>query len=100
MPPVYSGSHPLFEPPITFAPEIRQPWSAMCSVVIMLRPGHDWPVLLAANRDEMKDRPWLPPGRHWPERPWVVACLDCKAGGSWLGLNDHGLVAGVMNRAG
>jgi Transport and Golgi organisation 2 len=72
----------------------------MCSVVILRRPGHDWPVLLAANRDEMNDRPWLPPGRHWPERPWVVAGLDRQAGGSWLGLNDHGLVAGIMNRAG
>ena len=70
----------------------------MCSVVILRRPGLDWPVLLGANRDEMSQRPWLPPGRHWPDRPWVVAGLDQQAGGSWLGLNDHGLVAGIMNR--
>ena len=70
----------------------------MCSVVILRRPGHDWPVLLCANRDEMSQRPWLPPGRHWPDRPWVVAGLDQQAGGSWLGLNDHGLIAGIMNR--
>jgi hypothetical protein len=70
----------------------------MCSVVILRRPGHDWPVLLGANRDEMSDRPWLPPARHWPDRPWVVAGLDEQAGGSWLGLNDHGLIAGIMNR--
>ena len=70
----------------------------MCSVVILRRPGHDWPVLLGANRDEMSQRPWLPPGRHWPDRPWVVAGLDQQAGGSWLGLNDHGLIAGIMNR--
>jgi Transport and Golgi organisation 2 len=70
----------------------------MCSVVILRRPGLDWPVLLGANRDEMSQRPWLPPARHWPDRPWVVAGLDQQAGGSWLGLNDHGLVAGVMNR--
>jgi hypothetical protein len=70
----------------------------MCSVVILRRPVHDWPVLLGANRDEMSQRPWLPLGRHWPERPWVVAGLDQQAGGSWLGLNDHGLVAGIMNR--
>src|SRR6476660_5782207 len=70
----------------------------MCSVVILRRPGHGWPVLLGANRDEMSQRPWLPPGRHWPDRPWVVAGLDQQAGGSWLGLNDHGLVAGIMNR--
>jgi hypothetical protein len=70
----------------------------MCSVVILRRPGLDWPVLLGANRDEMSQRPWLPPARHWPDRPWVVAGLDQPAGGSWLGLNDHGLVAGIMNR--
>jgi Transport and Golgi organisation 2 len=71
---------------------------SMCSVVILRRPGHDWPVIFAANRDEMNDRAWLPPGRHWPDRPQVVAGLDQLAGGSWLGLNDHGLIAGVMNR--
>jgi hypothetical protein len=70
----------------------------MCSVVILRRPGHDWPVILGANRDEMSRRPWLTPGRHWPDRPWVVAGLDQEAGGSWLGLNDHGLIAGIMNR--
>jgi hypothetical protein len=72
----------------------------MCSVVILRRPGNDWPVVFAANRDEMSDRPWLPPGRHWPDRPQVVAGLDQLAGGSWLGLNDHGLIAGIMNRVG
>lgn len=70
----------------------------MCSVVILRRPGHAWPVVFAANRDEMNNRPWLPPGRHWPDRPAVVAGLDQLAGGSWLGLNDHGLIAGIMNR--
>ena len=72
----------------------------MCTVVILRRPNHDWPLILAANRDEMKTRPWLPPGRHWPERPEVVAGLDQEAGGTWLGLNDHGLLAGVLNRRG
>lgn len=70
----------------------------MCSVVILRRPDHEWPVILAANRDEMNNRPWLPPGRHWPDRPQIIAGLDKLAGGSWLGLNDHGLIAGVMNR--
>jgi uncharacterized protein with NRDE domain len=55
-------------------------------------------MLLAANRDEMLDRPWLPPGRHWPDRPFVVGGLDKLAGGSWFGLNDSGVAAGIMNR--
>ncbi|HEY2889910.1 MAG TPA: NRDE family protein [Dongiaceae bacterium] len=70
----------------------------MCSVVILRRPENHWPIIFAANRDEMNNRPWLPPGRHWPERPQVVAGLDQLAGGSWLGVNDHGLIAGIMNR--
>ncbi|MYK58395.1 MAG: NRDE family protein, partial [Rhodospirillaceae bacterium] len=70
----------------------------MCTVVILRRPGHRWPLLLAANRDAMKARPGRPPDRHWPDRPWVVAGLDLEAGGTWLGMNDSGVVAAVMNR--
>ena len=72
----------------------------MCSLVILRRPDHDWPLLVAANRDELTDRPSRPPARHWPDRPEVVAGLDMEADGSWLGLNGHGLVAAVLNRQG
>ena len=72
----------------------------MCTLVILRRPGHDWPVAIAANRDEMMDRPWLPPGRHWPDRAHVTAGQDELAGGSWLGVNDDGLCAGILNRTG
>src|SRR5882762_5067568 len=70
----------------------------MCSVIILFRPGHDWPILWASNRDEMLDRPWLPPARHWSDRPEVVAGKDELAGGTWLGVNDAGLIAGILNR--
>ena len=72
----------------------------MCTLILLRRPGYDWPLVLAANRDEMIDRPAQPPARHWPDRPEVVAGLDQLAGGSWLGLNDHGVVAGILNRFG
>lgn len=72
----------------------------MCTVVILRRPGHDWPLIFAANRDEMNDRPWLGPDRHWPDRPHVTAGLDELAGGTWLGFNDDGVIAGVLNRPG
>jgi len=72
----------------------------MCTLVILRRPDHVWPVILAANRDEMIDRPWAAPGRHWADRPEVVAGLDRSAGGSWLGLNDDGVVAAMLNRRG
>ena len=72
----------------------------MCTMVILRRPGHKWPLIIAANRDEMVDRPWLEPARHWPERPETMAGLDKTAGGSWLGVNDYGVIAGVLNRIG
>lgn len=72
----------------------------MCTLVILRRPGHDWPLIIAANRDEMADRAWDAPGRHWPDRPHVIAGRDREAGGSWLGVNDDRLVAGVLNRRG
>lgn len=72
----------------------------MCSLILLRRPEQDWPLLLAGNRDERRDRTWRPPARHWEDRPEVVAGLDELGGGSWLGLNDHGLVAVVMNREG
>ena len=46
----------------------------------------------------MADRPWRPPGRHWPDREDVTAGKDELAGGSWLGMNDTGVVAGILNR--
>ncbi|HEX6101787.1 MAG TPA: NRDE family protein, partial [Alphaproteobacteria bacterium] len=70
----------------------------MCSIVLLHRPGHGWPVLIGANRDEMRDRPWRAPGRHWADRPEVVAGIDLLAGGSWLGINAQGVVAAALNR--
>lgn len=48
----------------------------------------------------MGDRPWLPPGRHWQDRPEVLAGLDKPMGGSWLVVNDYGVAAVVTNREG
>ena len=72
----------------------------MCTLVIFRRPRHRWPVLIGANRDEMIDRSSKPPGRHWPDRPELVAGLDMLARGSWLGINDWGVAAAVLNRHG
>ncbi len=66
----------------------------------MIRPGDDWPLLVAANRDERLDRPWDSPAAHWRERPAVVAGRDRIAGGTWMGVNRAGVVATVLNRPG
>lgn len=55
---------------------------------------------MGANRDEQIDRPWQPPGVHWPDRPNVVAGLDELGGGSWMGVNTTGVAACILNRKG
>ena len=70
----------------------------MCTAVILRRPGHDWPLIIAANRDEMKNRQSLKPARHWPERSHVIAGMDKEGGGTWLALGDDGLISTVLNR--
>jgi hypothetical protein len=69
----------------------------MCTVLLLLRPGHRWPLLLGANRDERLDRAFEPPGRYWPQQPRIVAGRDVLGGGSWFGVNDDGVVATIVN---
>src|SRR5579863_2270616 len=72
----------------------------MCTVVLLFRPDHAWPVVLVANRDERVDRDWDPPAAWWPALPGVIAGRDRTAGGTWMGVNRHGVVAAVLNRPG
>jgi len=72
----------------------------MCTFILLHRPGTAWPLLAAANRDEMLARPWQPPAAHWPAHPGIIGGLDTLAGGTWLGVNGHGMVAAVLNRTG
>ena len=52
---------------------------------------------MAANRDEHFDRPSAAPALLAGE-PKVVAGKDLRAGGTWLGVNEHGLLVGILNR--
>jgi hypothetical protein len=73
----------------------------VCTVILLRRPGHAWPILLAANRDERLDRPWDPPAAHWPDRPRVIGGRDRSAGGTWMALDRaSGVVSAVLNRPG
>ncbi len=69
----------------------------MCTVVVLISPDR---ILLAANRDERVDRLWDPPAAWWPNRPGVTAGRDRSGGGTWMGINQHGVVATVLNRPG
>ncbi|MBE1876825.1 NRDE family protein [Myceligenerans pegani] len=72
----------------------------MCTVLLRLDPAADWPLLLAAVRDELTDRPWEPPGEYWPqEAPGLVGGRDRLAGGTWLAVRGGPRpgVAAVLN---
>ena len=70
----------------------------MCTLILFHRCFADAELVIAANRDEYLDRPADPPAlRTWHGRR-VVAPLDARAGGTWLGANDTGLFAALTNR--
>jgi len=69
----------------------------MCTLAIYFRVFPDFPVVVAANRDEFLDRPALPPTT-LGDSPRIVGGKDLRARGTWLGINEHGLIAGLLNR--
>ncbi|WP_106582955.1 NRDE family protein [Murinocardiopsis flavida] len=56
----------------------------MCTVIVSTDPAAETPLLVAAIRDEMSDRPWQGPDRHWRRYPDLTGGLDVRAGGTWL----------------
>ena len=70
----------------------------MCTLIVLHRCVSEAPLVVAANRDEYFDRPAEGPAlRNTPDGT-VLAPRDQRAGGTWLGLNEHGLFAAVTNR--
>lgn len=69
----------------------------MCLLLLAFRTHPDAPLILGGNRDEFFSRPTRPP-HLLQERPRIVGGLDLEAGGTWMGRNEHGLVAALTNR--
>ncbi len=76
----------------------RIPPPTMCTLALFFRAIDDYPLLVAANRDEHLDRPSASPGVLL-ETPWVFGGKDLQAGGTWLGVNGHGMFVGILNRS-
>lgn len=68
----------------------------MCLIVLAWRPGHDLPLLVAANRDEFYARPTAALAE-WPDTPGMIAGRDLQAGGTWLGIGPGGRFAALTN---
>jgi uncharacterized protein with NRDE domain len=56
------------------------------------------PLLVAANRDELYQRPADPITVLRGGPPRVLGGRDAVAGGTWLAVNEHGVVAGLTNQ--
>ncbi|MEO6958393.1 MAG: NRDE family protein [Burkholderiaceae bacterium] len=68
----------------------------MCIVYLAINAHDDWPLFIAANRDEFHNRASLP-AAPWPDHPDVIAGVDCQAHGTWLGVTRQGRYAFLTN---
>lgn len=68
----------------------------MCLVVIAYRVSPDYPLIVAANRDEFHARP-AESAYWWADKPDVLGGRDLQAGGTWLAVQRKGRFATVTN---
>jgi len=68
----------------------------MCLVVLRWDPQGPLPLVVAANRDELHQRPTAP-AEFWGDAPGVLAGRDLLAGGTWLGVSSSGRFAALTN---
>jgi len=68
----------------------------MCLILVAVEAHPDFRLVIAANRDEFRDRPSAP-ASFWAEAPQLLAGRDLRAGGTWLGITRTGRVAALTN---
>src|ERR1700676_3819529 len=61
-------------------------------------PVPEAPPVIGANRDERLDRPARSMTVLRDSGPRMLGGIDEEAGGTWLAVNEHGVVAGLTNR--
>lgn len=70
----------------------------MCSIIVASRLWAQWPLVIAANRDESLTRASEGLSVRTHGASLLLAPRDAVAGGTWLGLNRDGLFVGITNR--
>lgn len=68
----------------------------MCLILAAWRTHPQYPLVIAANRDEFFTRP-ARSASFWPEAPNLLAGRDLSAGGTWLGITRNGRFAALTN---
>ena len=71
----------------------------MCLILVAWRRRAAFPLVVAANRDELHARPASAAG-FWPDHPGILAGRDLQARGTWLGVARNGRFASVTNYRG
>lgn len=61
----------------------------MCLILLAWQVHPDYPLIIAANRDEFHARRSAS-ADYWPDHPQVLGGRDLEAGGSWLGIASSG----------
>ena len=68
----------------------------MCLILFAYRIHPEYPLVLAANRDEFYERPTAP-ASFWKEYPHILGGRDLRGGGTWLGISKSGKFAAITN---
>jgi uncharacterized protein with NRDE domain len=68
----------------------------MCLIAIAWQAHPEFPLVVAANRDEWRDRPAVP-AHWWADHPQLLAGRDLQAGGTWMGVTRERRFAAVTN---
>jgi uncharacterized protein with NRDE domain len=68
----------------------------MCLILFAYKVHPSYNLILAANRDEFYERP-SSPADFWEDAPQVLAGLDLKEGGTWMGIDRAGRFAAITN---
>jgi uncharacterized protein with NRDE domain len=68
----------------------------MCLLILAHRTAPDYPLLVAANRDEFHARP-AAASDFWPDHPQLLAGRDLQQGGTWMGITRSGRFAAITN---
>ncbi|HWO97713.1 MAG TPA: NRDE family protein [Bacillus sp. (in: firmicutes)] len=68
----------------------------MCLILFAYQVHPDYPLIMAANRDEFYERATAP-AAFWEEEPYVLAGRDLEKGGTWMGVTRSGRFAAITN---
>ncbi|MFN2239760.1 MAG: NRDE family protein [Thermoanaerobaculia bacterium] len=68
----------------------------MCIIFVAFRTHPDYRLVVAANRDEFRDRP-TEAAHRWKDGGGIIGGRDLRSGGTWMGIHTDGRFAALTN---